>query len=109
LLQNARKFTDPGGRITVVLQTLDPEHRRANLMVIDTGIGMNEETLGRLFTPFSQAEGSFQRSHSGLGLGLSLVKGLVDLHGGAVWAASEGLGFGAEFVVDLPLEEPSDN
>jgi signal transduction histidine kinase len=108
LLQNARKFTDVGGQIDIRLEA-DRRRHRATLTVRDTGIGMTQETVARLFTPFSQAEGSAQRNHSGLGLGLSLVKGLIDLHGGTVRAASEGLGFGAELTVELPLENAGES
>ncbi|HKV07569.1 MAG TPA: PAS domain S-box protein, partial [Thermoanaerobaculia bacterium] len=87
LLQNANKFTNPGGSVTVLLSR-DPERDAALLTVEDSGIGMEPEILSRLFEPFSQADRSLDRSRGGLGLGLALVKGLVDLHGGEVEAAS---------------------
>jgi signal transduction histidine kinase len=85
----------------------DPVHPggfpRAVVTVSDTGIGMAPETLDDLFEPFAQADCSLDRSRGGLGLGLALVKGLIELHGGAVQAQSAGLGRGAEFTVWLPL------
>lgn len=73
-------------------------------MVRDTGIGMDAAMLARAFEPFSQADRSLERSRGGLGLGLALVKGLVELHGGAVSAESAGIGHGAEVVLHLPME-----
>jgi signal transduction histidine kinase/DNA-binding response OmpR family regulator len=106
LLDNA-KFTDPGGQMEVRV-TASPDRRQAVLTVRDTGIGMAPDVLAQLFQPFRQADHSLDRSRGGLGLGLSVVKGLVDLHGGEVSAASEGPGRGAEFTVRLPLEaEPA--
>jgi PAS domain S-box-containing protein len=102
LLHNAGKFTDPGGLVTVRLAP-GPDGGRATLTVCDTGIGLEADILGRLFEPFSQADRSLARSQGGLGLGLALVKGLVELHGGGVEAASAGPGRGAEFTVCLPL------
>jgi signal transduction histidine kinase/CheY-like chemotaxis protein len=102
LLHNAFKFTDRGGKITVRLQylrTLD----EAKLSVEDTGVGISPEVLPRLFTPFSQGETNLDRTKGGLGLGLALVHGLVELHGGSVEAASPGKGRGAVFTVRLPL------
>lgn len=102
LLHNAVKFTDLGGKIIVAVAQ---EEGGATVRVRDTGLGMAPEMLTRVFVPFSQADASLGRSRGGLGLGLALVKGLVDLHGGAVSARSEGLGLGAEFVIRLPLVE----
>ncbi len=104
LLHNASKFTDAGGVVAVRLAA-DADGRQAVLTVRDTGIGMEADILSHLFEAFSQADRSLDRSRGGLGLGLALVKGLVDLHGGAVRAASPGLGGGAEFTVVLPLGE----
>jgi len=104
LLQNAAKFTTRGGSVRVTV-TADASAGRAILRVADTGVGMEPETLARLFQPFVQAEQTLDRSRGGLGLGLALVKGLVQLHGGEVSAQSEGLGKGAVFTVHLPLEE----
>jgi PAS domain S-box-containing protein len=102
LLQNANKFTNPEGRVTVRLSR-DPEEGVAVLAVEDTGIGMEPDILSRLFEPFSQDDRSLDRSHGGLGLGLALVKELVELHGGTVQATSAGQGFGSSFRVRLPL------
>jgi PAS domain S-box-containing protein len=103
LLSNAVKFTDSGGRVRVSVGTKD-DH--ALIAVRDTGIGVDEETLGRLFEPFSQAERSLSRSRGGLGLGLALVKGLTELHGGSVAADSPGPGGGFRVEIRLPLEKP---
>jgi PAS domain S-box-containing protein len=103
LLQNAAKFTGQGGRVTVSVLS-DPVARKAVLRVADTGIGMTAEVLSRLFEPFMQADVTLDRSQGGLGLGLALVKGIVELHGGEVSAHSEGLGRGTEFVIRLPLD-----
>lgn len=102
LLHNAVKFTNPGGRVSVRL-TPDFESHRAEIYVRDTGIGIAPEMLPQVFETFSQADRSLDRSRGGLGLGLALVRGLVELHGGEVCAHSEGAGTGAEFVVILPL------
>jgi PAS domain S-box-containing protein len=100
LLHNANKFTDAGGHVAVRLAA---ETNEAVLSVRDTGIGMGEDILARLFEPFSQADRSLDRSRGGLGLGLALVKGLAELHGGGVRAASAGPGKGSEFTVRIPL------
>ena len=102
LLQNSVKFTGPGGR-TRVSASVDRESKRAVLRVADTGVGMGQEMLARLFQPFAQADATLDRSKGGLGLGLALVKALVELHQGTISAHSAGLGQGAEFVVRLPL------
>jgi signal transduction histidine kinase/response regulator RpfG family c-di-GMP phosphodiesterase len=103
LLQNAQKFTDAGGTISVQL-TPQSGGRSAMLTVRDTGIGMDRDTLSVVFVAFSQADRSLDRSRGGLGLGLALVKGLVELHGGTVHAFSRGPGQGSEVTVCLPLE-----
>jgi two-component system CheB/CheR fusion protein len=77
----------------------------AVLRVRDTGIGIEPKMLEQIFLPFTQAEQSLARTGGGLGLGLALVKALVEVHGGTVQASSEGLGKGAEFVVQLPLQQ----
>jgi two-component system CheB/CheR fusion protein len=102
LLQNAAKFTPKGGRVRLSLES-DDQRNHAVIRVRDTGVGMAKEVLGRLFQPFSQAHQTLDRSQGGLGLGLSLVKGLLDLHGGTVEAHSDGPGQGAEFTLRLPL------
>lgn len=100
LVANAVKFTDPGGRIAVAVQT---DEGLATVCVRDTGIGMEPPMVRRVFETFSQAENSLARSRGGLGLGLALVKGLVEMHGGEVEARSEGLGRGSDFTLRLPL------
>jgi len=103
LLTNAAKFTGRGGN-TRVLVSRDEGMRGAQVHVADTGVGMSPEILGRLFEPFTQADRTLDRSRGGLGLGLALVKGFVDLHCGEVSAHSAGPGQGAEFIVRLPLD-----
>ena len=102
LLQNAAKFTARGGE-TRIATSADATERRAVIQVADTGVGMTPELVARLFQPFSQADSTLDRSKGGLGLGLALAKGLLELHGGDITARSAGLGQGAEFVVRLPL------
>jgi CheY-like chemotaxis protein len=107
LLDNAAKFTDPGGRVAVGLAA-DPARGQAVLTVRDSGMGIDPERLPRLSEPGTQAGRGLGRPRGGLGLGLSVVKGLVELHAGQVQAASAGPGTGAEFTVRLPLEpEPA--
>jgi len=102
LLQNSVKFTGRGGATLVTVHAEKPE-KRAVVQVVDTGVGMAPEMLARLFQPFSQADSALGRSNRGLGLGLALVKGLVELHGGNVSVYSAGPGHGTEFTVQLPL------
>ena len=102
LLINAMKFTPAGGTATVSVTT-EPAGD-AVVRVADNGAGIDATLLPRLFQPFMQADRTLARSGGGLGLGLVLVKGLVELHGGTVTARSEGTGKGAEFVVRLPAE-----
>jgi PAS domain S-box-containing protein len=102
LLHNALKFTLSGGRVTVTASA-DEASPSAVLTVRDTGMGIDADMLPRLFETFSQADRSLDRTRGGLGLGLALVKGLVELHGGQVQATSEGRGQGAEFRIRLPL------
>jgi PAS domain S-box-containing protein len=104
LLDNAEKFTDKGGRIAVTLER-DPDGRGVRLAVGDTGIGMAKETLSAVFQPFVQGARGPVRGRGGLGLGLSLVRGLVGLHQGKVSAASEGEGRGSTLTIWLPLPE----
>jgi PAS domain S-box-containing protein len=102
LLANAVKFTPSGGTATVSVSA--EQTGEAVLRVADNGSGIEPELLPRLFEPFMQADRTLARSGGGLGLGLVLVKGLVELHGGTVSASSAGSGQGAEFVVRLPLD-----
>lgn len=99
LLVNAAKFTPEGGRIEVELAERDD---RVCLTVRDNGLGIPPDEIGSVFEVFSQADASSTRSHGGLGLGLAIVRQLVELHGGSVRAESKGLGHGAAFVVELP-------
>jgi len=101
LLANAAKFSRTGGRVEIVVER--GQAGTALLRVRDDGTGIAPELLERIFEPFIQAETTLDRTRAGLGLGLSLVKGLVELHGGSVEARSEGLDRGAELVVRLPL------
>jgi chemotaxis methyl-accepting protein methylase/CheY-like chemotaxis protein len=103
LLSNAAKFTSRGGHVLVALEEAAAPSGMAFLRVRDDGDGINPELLPRLFEPFEQADRTLDRSRGGLGLGLTLVKGLVEQHGGQVHAASEGPGKGAEFTIQLPL------
>jgi two-component system CheB/CheR fusion protein len=106
LLTNAAKFTGRGGntRVSVSRDGMGG----AEVHVADTGMGMSPEILGRLFEPFTQADRTLDRSRGGIGLGLALVKGFVDLHCGEVSAHSAGPGQGAEFIVRLPLDVVQD-
>ena len=100
LLNNAAKYTNPGGQIAL---TLAPEGSEAVLRVKDTGIGIPPELLTAIFDLFRQVDTSVSRERGGLGVGLTLVRQLVALHGGSVEGKSEGLGHGSEFEVRLPL------
>ena len=99
LLNNAAKYTDRGGRIELAVQEADGG---LVVSVRDSGIGMEPHMLPRLFQMFSQAKEALERAEGGLGIGLSIVRGLVELHGGTVEARSAGKGQGSEFVVKLP-------
>jgi signal transduction histidine kinase len=101
LLANASRYTDMGGELTVLLHARDGQ---AVVRVRDTGIGIAPEVLPHLFGLFWQADRAAPRSRSGLGIGLALVRNLVESHGGSVTAASAGLGQGSEFTVCLPRE-----
>jgi PAS domain S-box-containing protein len=104
LISNAIKFTEPEGRITV---RVERRGAHAVLVVTDTGQGIRPEFLPHVFEKFRQADSSAARSHTGLGLGLAIVRHLVELHGGRVDAASQGEGRGATFTVTLPLAAAS--
>lgn len=100
LLSNAIKFTPRGGKVQILLERVNSS---IEITVADTGIGIPPEFLDHVFERFRQADASITRKHGGLGLGLSIVKYLVELHGGTVRADSEGDGQGTTFTVQLPL------
>jgi len=102
LLSNAIKFTQRGGGVNI---RLDCVEQTARLTVRDTGDGISAEFLPYVFDRFRQAEASISRKQGGLGLGLAVVRHLVELHGGTITAESEGLGKGSAFTVDLPLAQ----
>jgi signal transduction histidine kinase/CheY-like chemotaxis protein len=103
LLSNAAKYTEPGGQISVHLETAAAAVR---VRICDNGIGIPVEMLDSIFEMFTQVPGSLDRAPGGLGIGLMLVRTLVNLHGGTVEARSAGAGHGSEFIVSLPLVEP---
>jgi PAS domain S-box-containing protein len=102
LLSNAVKFTPTGGRVQVKLEN---NGAHARITVSDTGQGISREFLPHVFERFRQAETTSTRAHGGLGLGLAIVRHLVELHGGTVQAESPGLGYGATFTVTLPCRQ----
>jgi PAS domain S-box-containing protein len=102
LLNNAAKYTDTGGHIRLDVKTVDSA---MELAVTDTGIGLSAEAIANIFTMFAQEKSALDRSDGGLGIGLALSKGLVELHGGTLAAFSEGPGKGSRFVVRLPLAD----
>ena len=104
LLHNAQKFTDENGEVALAVTK---EAQEAVIRVSDNGIGIHPKVLPQLFKPFAQAESSLGRS-GGLGLGLSIVKSIAELHGGTVSAHSEGLGKGSQFIIRLPLTGAQD-
>jgi signal transduction histidine kinase/DNA-binding response OmpR family regulator len=103
LLSNGIKFTPAGGEVQVVMLC---DRAQAELMVIDSGEGIAPELLPHVFERFRQGDSSSTRYHAGLGIGLAIVRHLVELHGGNVRAESQGLGKGTTFVVTLPLASP---
>ena len=100
LLSNAAKYTDTGG---LVRMTVAREGDDAVVRVTDNGVGIPPDMLPKIFDLFTQVDGSLSRSHGGLGIGLALVRTLVEMHGGRVTATSGGLGKGSEFAVKLPI------
>jgi PAS domain S-box-containing protein len=106
LLNNAVKFTPPGGRVAVRMAVEVDE--RLRLAIEDTGVGMEAAVLAQVFEAFNQVETSRDDSQGGLGLGLALVKGLIELHGGTVTASSAGPGTGSSFALRLPVAGPPD-
>jgi len=127
LLSNAMKFTADGGKVTLAAGRLfcrDQQWTRGNggvepiplapsadgewvdISIRDTGIGLKPEDLGRIFAPFEQADNSAGRRYQGTGLGLSLTRQFVELHGGKIWAESEGEGKGSDFKFLIPVRRP---
>lgn len=105
LVANAVKYSEPGTAIKIVLERVaGVERPLARLRVIDQGVGIPTNMLEKIFDPFVQVDQSLARSLGGLGIGLTMVKSLVTLHGGTVHAKSDGIGKGAEVVVELPLD-----
>src|SRR4029077_12179005 len=104
LLSNAIKFTPPGGRIKIKVKRSEGNMQ---LQVSDDGQGISSDFLPFIFDRFRQADGTSTRNHGGLGLGLAIVRHLVELHGGAIKAESAGVGEGATFTITLPLAPPS--
>jgi signal transduction histidine kinase len=102
LLNNSAKYTDPGGQIEVRAEANGNE---VSISVSDTGVGIPADMLNSVFDMFTQIGSSLERSRGGLGLGLTLVKTLVELHGGSITAASSGLGQGSQFTVTLPVAD----
>ncbi len=106
LLANAVKFTPAGGRVAIRLARMGAD---AQITVSDTGKGITPEFMPHVFDYFRQADSATTRTFGGLGLGLAIVRHLVELHGGTVWADSEGEGLGATFTVQLPLLTASEH
>jgi signal transduction histidine kinase len=102
LLANASRYTNAGGRLSLQVRTKDGE---AIIRVRDSGIGIAPEALPHIFDLFKQGNAADPRSRPGLGVGLAVVRNLVELHGGTVTAASAGVGHGSEFTVRLPIED----
>ena len=100
LLNNAAKYTDPGGSISVSARRVSTD---VEIRVLDNGIGIPPELLPRLFQLFTQVDGAAHRAQGGLGIGLALVRQLIQMHGGSVTAYSQGPGHGSEFLIRLPL------
>ena len=100
LISNAIKFTPKGGRVQVVLQRAESH---VEISVSDSGIGIDAAFLPHVFEPFRQGTGGSTRRHGGLGLGLSIVRHIVELHGGEITAFSEGPGLGSKFTIKFPL------
>jgi PAS domain S-box-containing protein len=110
LLNNAVKFTPPGGHIWIIADTLGEvadAHDQLRIRVRDAGIGIAPQMLPKIFDMFTQGDLSLERTRGGLGVGLTLVRNLVGLHGGTVDVRNDGLGSGSEFTVRLPIDPPA--
>jgi CheY-like chemotaxis protein len=103
ILNNAAKYTNKGGTIAITAMRRDGS---AVLSVRDTGLGIAPENISRVFEMFVQVTGPNSRAAGGLGIGLALVRALIEMHGGTVEAKSEGIGRGSEFIVPLPIVDP---
>lgn len=103
VLDNAKKFTPNGGTVTICL-TVDTQEQQAVIVVRDTGIGIEVDILPHIFETFAQADRSLDRSRGGLGLGLAVAKGLLELHNGTIEATSEGSGCGTQVTIRLACE-----
>ena len=103
LLRNAVQYTNEGGQIWLAVERRGDQ---ATISVKDTGIGIPPEMLGKIFNMFTQVDRSMEQASGGLGIGLTLVKQLVELHGGTVEAFSHGYGKGSEFIIHLPIVQP---
>ena len=99
VLSNAAKYTEPRGRIEI---TADRDGSEIELRIKDSGIGISADMLQRIFEMFTQEQQALDRSRGGLGLGLTIVRSLIELHGGSVRAASDGAGHGSQFIIRLP-------
>jgi signal transduction histidine kinase len=104
LLNNAAKYTNPGGRIRLAAWR---DNAHVVVSILDNGVGMSLETLGSVFDMFVQGRPSAERQQGGLGIGLTIARRLVEMHGGRVSAHSDGVGKGSELLVRLPLAEPA--
>jgi signal transduction histidine kinase len=105
LLENAVKYTGAGGRVT--LRACESPPGTLEISVADSGIGIRVADLSRIFLPFERAEGEAGSRFPGTGLGLSLARRLIELHGGRIWAESAGEGKGATFRLTLPVTAPT--
>jgi CheY-like chemotaxis protein len=106
LLDNALRFTGRGGAVTLEVAS-DAGRHRGMIVIRDTGMGIAPDVLRGMLASLARPDGSLDAGRGGLGLGLALARGIVDLHGGAIRARSEGTGRGAEFAIGLPLAEPA--
>jgi PAS domain S-box-containing protein len=109
LLNNACKFTPPGGKLAIKAMCESAPNPRITISVLDNGIGIPDEMLPRVFDLFVQSDLSLEKSHGGLGIGLTLVRRLVELHHGTVEVRSAGAGQGSEFLIHLPWAGPATN